>query len=157
MTRRPEAGAYFDSLAIAGKDGTLRERMRGTWPGNAHAKTGTLDIACRSRLRPQRQQTQRGYSILINGSAVNWTRATKAQDAITVYLAGSSLPGAPLQSRQPWPGTPVLASRPLTRAAASCSPALARAPRRRRGGTSLHVRLLSGNRLSTQSATMSGS
>ena len=100
MTRRPEAGAYYDSLAIAGKDGTLRERMRGTAAqGNAHAKTGTLDIAV-SLSGYVRSANERGigYSILINGGAVDWTRATRAQDAITVYLAGVSLPGTPFQS-----------------------------------------------------------
>jgi D-alanyl-D-alanine carboxypeptidase/D-alanyl-D-alanine-endopeptidase (penicillin-binding protein 4) len=100
MTRRPEAGAYYESLAIAGKDGTLRERMRGTVAqGNAHAKTGTLDIAVSLSgyvLSANRRSV--GYSILINGSAVDWARATKAQDAITVYLAGSTFPGTPLQS-----------------------------------------------------------
>ena len=100
MTRRPEAGAYYDSLAIAGEDGTLRERMRGTAAeGNAHAKTGTLDIAVSLSgyvLSANRRSV--GYSVLVNGGAVDWTRATKAQDAITVYLAEASLPGTPLQS-----------------------------------------------------------
>jgi D-alanyl-D-alanine carboxypeptidase/D-alanyl-D-alanine-endopeptidase (penicillin-binding protein 4) len=100
MTRRPEAGAYYDSLAIAGKDGTLEDRMRGTTAqGNAHAKTGTLDIAVSLSgyvLSANRRSV--GFSILINGGAVNWTRATEAQDAITVYLAKASLPGTPLQS-----------------------------------------------------------
>ena len=100
MTRRPEAGAYYQSLAIAGVDGTLRERMRGTAAqGNAHAKTGTLDIAVSLSgyvLSANRRSV--GYSILVNGGAVSWTRATKAQDAITVLLASASLPGTPLQS-----------------------------------------------------------
>ncbi len=100
MTRRPEAGAYYQSLAIAGEDGTLRERMRGTAAqGNAHAKTGTLDIAVSLSgyvLSANRRSV--GYSILVNGDPVSWTRATKAQDAITVLLAGASLPGTPLQS-----------------------------------------------------------
>jgi D-alanyl-D-alanine carboxypeptidase/D-alanyl-D-alanine-endopeptidase (penicillin-binding protein 4) len=100
MPRRPEAGAYYDSLAIAGKDGTLEDRMRGTTAqGNAHAKTGTLDIAVSLSgyvLSANRRSV--GFSILINGGAVNWTRATEAQDAITVYLAKASLPGTPLQS-----------------------------------------------------------
>jgi len=100
MTRRPEAGAYYASLAVAGKDGTLRQRMRGTAAqGNAHAKTGTLNIAvCLSGYVLSANQRSVGYSVLVNGGAVNWTRATKAQDAITVLLAKSSLPGRPLQS-----------------------------------------------------------
>jgi D-alanyl-D-alanine carboxypeptidase/D-alanyl-D-alanine-endopeptidase (penicillin-binding protein 4) len=100
MTRRPEAGAYYQSLAIAGEDGTLRERMRGTAAqGNAHAKTGTLDIAVSlSGYVLSANKRSVGYSILVNGGEVNWTRATKAQDAITVLLANASLPGTPLQS-----------------------------------------------------------
>ncbi|HZL65205.1 MAG TPA: D-alanyl-D-alanine carboxypeptidase/D-alanyl-D-alanine-endopeptidase [Thermoleophilia bacterium] len=100
MTRRPEAGAYYQSLAIAGEDGTLRERMRGTAAqGNAHAKTGTLDIAVSlSGYLLSANRRSVGYSVLVNGSDVDWTRATKAQDAITVLLAGASLPGTPLQS-----------------------------------------------------------
>jgi D-alanyl-D-alanine carboxypeptidase/D-alanyl-D-alanine-endopeptidase (penicillin-binding protein 4) len=43
MTRRPEFGAFYDALPIAGVDGTLANRMRGTRAeGNARAKTGYI-------------------------------------------------------------------------------------------------------------------
>jgi serine-type D-Ala-D-Ala carboxypeptidase/endopeptidase (penicillin-binding protein 4) len=43
MNRQPCAAAYADGLPIAGVDGTLRNRMKGTpAAGNVHAKTGTL-------------------------------------------------------------------------------------------------------------------
>ncbi len=43
MKQSPAATAYYDGLPIAGVDGTIRNRMKGTpAAGNMHAKTGTL-------------------------------------------------------------------------------------------------------------------
>ena len=45
-----EKAAFFDSLAIAGKTGTLSRRMRNTAAeGRCHAKTGTITASAPSR------------------------------------------------------------------------------------------------------------
>jgi D-alanyl-D-alanine carboxypeptidase/D-alanyl-D-alanine-endopeptidase (penicillin-binding protein 4) len=43
MRQSPNWQAFYDALPVAGADGTLRSRMRGTpLQGNVHAKTGTV-------------------------------------------------------------------------------------------------------------------
>lgn len=96
MRRRDDFDVYYDSLAIAGKDGSLSHRMRGTAAaGNAHAKTGTLNIAvCLSGYVESANGHRVAFSILMNGDPMDPWRGTKAQDAIVVMLAKASLPGA---------------------------------------------------------------
>ena len=99
MWLRPEFRAYYDSLAIAGVDGTLDGRMRGTAAaGNAHAKTGTLDIAvCLSGYVESADRHRVAFSMLMNGDSISWAQATEAEDAVVVTLAKTSLRGS-LQS-----------------------------------------------------------
>ena len=96
MWLRPEFRSYYDSLAIAGVDGLLDERMRGTAAaGNARAKTGTLNIAvCLSGYVESANEHRVAFSILVNGGAVSWSAATTAQNAIVVALARANLPGS---------------------------------------------------------------
>ncbi len=106
-----DSGDYYDALAIAGEDGTLEDRMRGTAAaGNAHAKTGTLNIAvCLSGYVTSANERRVGYSILVNGGSVSWANATAAQDDIVEMLAAATLSGA-RQIRV----TPVLRQHPLS-------------------------------------------
>lgn len=93
---RLDADVFYDALAIAGVDGTLEDRMRGTAAaGNAHAKTGTLNIAvCLSGYVTSANDRLVGYAILVNGGSVSWGNATAAQDSIVEMLAATSLSGA---------------------------------------------------------------
>jgi serine-type D-Ala-D-Ala carboxypeptidase/endopeptidase (penicillin-binding protein 4) len=81
-----EAGAYADSLPVAGREGTLADRMRGTAAeGNCAAKTGTLsDVAALSGYCDAHGRTI-AFSILMN--SVNVDAARNAQDAIAAAIA----------------------------------------------------------------------
>ena len=93
MDDRFDFQSYWSSLSIAGKDGTLAARMRGTRAvGVLHAKTGTLSVA--SSLSGY--VTDRGYeglvfSILMNGAPLRTLAARQAQDEIGVLLASADL------------------------------------------------------------------
>ena len=82
---------YYGSLAIAGRDGTLEDRMRGTAAqGNLHAKTGTLNVSsCLSGYVTNASGRLLSFSILMNGAPINVYVAHRAQDAIGVALARS--------------------------------------------------------------------
>jgi serine-type D-Ala-D-Ala carboxypeptidase/endopeptidase (penicillin-binding protein 4) len=78
-------GPFFSSLAIAGVDGTLEERMRsGPAYGRVRAKTGTLRTA--SALSGY-VGTRYVFSILQNDSPISWTRARRSQDRFAQTLA----------------------------------------------------------------------
>lgn len=78
-------GPLVDSLPIAGVDGTLEDRMRsGPARGRVRAKTGTTSTA--SALSGY-VGTRYVFSVLQNGSPVNWTRARRAQDRFAQALA----------------------------------------------------------------------
>ena len=95
MWQRQDFGSYYNSLSIAGKDGTLHDRMRGTAAqGNARAKTGTLNVATSlSGYVRSADNHLVAFSILITGNPVDWERGNAAQDAIVAALAEAQLGG----------------------------------------------------------------
>ena len=92
MAGRPDFAVFRRSLAVAGVDGTLKDRMRGTRAaGNVRAKTGTLNAASSlSGYVTTASGHLLSFSMLMNGSALPVTRAQAAQDAVAVLLARSA-------------------------------------------------------------------
>jgi D-alanyl-D-alanine carboxypeptidase len=106
MRQRDDFDVYYDSLAVAGEDGTVDDRMRGTAAaGNARVKTGTLNIAvCLSGYVESANDHLVAFSMLMNGGSVGtsgWGSATSTQDAVVAALAKASLPGEPVLSVTP--------------------------------------------------------
>ncbi len=95
MSQRGDFDAFYDSLAVAGEDGTLEERMTDTAAeGNARAKTGTLNVATSlSGYVRSANGHLVSFSILINGDRVDWAKGNKAQDEIVAALAETRLSG----------------------------------------------------------------
>ncbi len=89
MAKRPDFPVFRRSLAIAGVDGTLKDRMRGTAAaGNVRAKTGTLNAASSlSGYVTTANDHTLSFALLMNGSPVPAARAHAAQDAVAVLLA----------------------------------------------------------------------
>ena len=88
MARRDEYEALFDSLPIAGRDGTLIDRMRrGPARSRCHAKTGTLsDVSALSGYCAARSGDVYGFSILMN--RIYPTGARRLQDRMAQAIAG---------------------------------------------------------------------
>ena len=91
MDRHPAASAFRDSLPIAGRDGTLEKRMKGTpAEGRVTAKTGTLRLA---NALAGYVTTERGerlaFAIVVNNHARKSREAVAAIDAIAVGLAAA--------------------------------------------------------------------
>jgi D-alanyl-D-alanine carboxypeptidase/D-alanyl-D-alanine-endopeptidase (penicillin-binding protein 4) len=89
MRRHPDFRTYYDALPIAGIDGTIRTRMRGTpAEGNVHAKTGTLSNA---RSLSGYVTAADGRLLLFSLLCNNWTVPVReinaVQDAIAARLA----------------------------------------------------------------------
>ncbi|MGH3010568.1 MAG: D-alanyl-D-alanine carboxypeptidase/D-alanyl-D-alanine endopeptidase [Gaiellaceae bacterium] len=76
---------FFKSLAIAGVDGTLEDRMRrGPARGRVRAKTGTTS---RASALSGFVGNRYAFAVLQNGNPVNWTKARRAQNRFAQALA----------------------------------------------------------------------
>jgi D-alanyl-D-alanine carboxypeptidase/D-alanyl-D-alanine-endopeptidase (penicillin-binding protein 4) len=92
-SQRSDFNVYLTALPVAGVDGTLGTRMRGTKAArNLRAKTGTLNIAsCLSGYVTTVDHHRLAFSILMNGVRLNTWAARQAQDAIGAALAAAHL------------------------------------------------------------------
>lgn len=93
MRRHKDAGLFYDALPIAGVDGTIAGRMKGSAAErNVHAKTGTVDKA---RSLSGYVTTADGrallFSFLCNNFSVPSREVDRVTDAILVRLAGMPL------------------------------------------------------------------
>jgi D-alanyl-D-alanine carboxypeptidase/D-alanyl-D-alanine-endopeptidase (penicillin-binding protein 4) len=80
---------FYNAMPIAGVDGTLKDRMKGTpAEGNAHAKTGSLDMA---RSLSGYVTTADGERLIFSILSNNWTApissVSSVADQITAALA----------------------------------------------------------------------
>ncbi len=91
MHRRPDWKLYYDSLPIAGVDGTLKGRMKGTAAaGNVHAKTGTLSqVRALSGYVTGKDGRLYVFSLLMNNFPGKAKTAGDVQDAFVEELASS--------------------------------------------------------------------
>ena len=93
MRRSPSFDVFYAALPIAGVDGTVASRMKGTVAANnVHAKTGTVDKA---RSLSGYVTTADGQMLVFSFLCNNYTVPTRAvervQDAIAVRLASMRL------------------------------------------------------------------
>ncbi len=98
MATHREAKAFGDSLPIAGVDGTLRRRMKGTAAeGNVRAKTGSLRYANSLSGYVTTAAGERVvFSLMLNRVTVQAGRSAAAElDEVAVWLAGLAGPLEP--------------------------------------------------------------
>jgi D-alanyl-D-alanine carboxypeptidase/D-alanyl-D-alanine-endopeptidase (penicillin-binding protein 4) len=96
MRRAPTFEVFYGSLPIAGVDGTIRSRMKGTpAEGNLRAKTGFVDKA---RSLSGYVTTADGRLLIFSALCNNWTVSVRdverVQDEIGVRLAAMRLGAA---------------------------------------------------------------
>ena len=94
MRHSPNFQLFYDALPIAGVDGTIKTRMRGTpAENNVHAKTGSVANA---RSLSGYVKTASGRTLIFSILSNNWTvpagDVTHVQDVIAARLAALRLP-----------------------------------------------------------------
>ena len=93
MKKAPTFGVFYDALPIAGVDGTIRNRMKGTpAENNVRAKTGSV---AQSRSLSGYVTTADRHMLIFSFLSNNWTvpirSVERVQDAIAVRLAAMRL------------------------------------------------------------------
>ena len=89
MYRRPDFAPFFAALPVAGVDGTLATRLKGTAAaGNAHAKTGSLsNVRSLSGYVRDADGDTLSFVLLVNGFTVPQRVVEAAQDDVVERLA----------------------------------------------------------------------
>jgi D-alanyl-D-alanine carboxypeptidase/D-alanyl-D-alanine-endopeptidase (penicillin-binding protein 4) len=99
MNWQAESKAFYDSLPIAGVDGTIRKRMRNTpAENNVHAKTGYIGrVRCLSGYATSSDNHRVAFCLMVNNYLVETKFANDVQDSATLllvnYSKGMSLTG----------------------------------------------------------------
>ncbi len=92
MSKEPSFTVFYESLPIAGVDGTIRRRMRGTKAeGNVRAKTGSIGyVRNLSGYVTSADGEMFVFSLLANHYTVPTPQVEKVQDEVCVRLANFS-------------------------------------------------------------------
>jgi D-alanyl-D-alanine carboxypeptidase/D-alanyl-D-alanine-endopeptidase (penicillin-binding protein 4) len=86
--KQPWFGLYFDSLPVAGIDGTLEDRMKNTVAvGRLHAKSGSVEhVRTRSGYADLPSGRRLVFSFLSNNMGSKGHEATDALDALSIAM-----------------------------------------------------------------------
>jgi D-alanyl-D-alanine carboxypeptidase/D-alanyl-D-alanine-endopeptidase (penicillin-binding protein 4) len=88
MRRSPDFQLFYDALPIAGVDGTLANRMKGTpLQGNVHAKTGTVsNVRSLSGYMTTAAGEPMAFSMIVNHHTVSARDADRLAEAALMRL-----------------------------------------------------------------------